>query len=320
MNIFITGGAGFMGSNFLRFMVDKYPHHNIINYDKLTYAGDLKSLDDVKDKKNYRFVEGDVCDFEFLKEVLKDVDCVIHIAAESHVDNSIGNSLIFTMSNTYGTHVLLEASRLNNVKRFVYVSTDEVYGEIEKGSCKEDSCLLPNNPYSASKAGADLIARSYYLTYKLPIIIVRSNNVYGPYQYPEKIISRFVTNLILGKKLPMHGDGSYIRTYFYVKDFARALDLVFEKGKIGEIYNIGTTDEISNIELTRKILKKFNKGEDQIEYVRDRPFNDKRYSIDLTKIKALGWKQEYSFEKGLDEAIEWYKNNRQWWESKVKQS
>src|SRR3989344_2642437 len=313
MNIFVTGGAGFMGSNFIRHIVNKYPQHSIINYDKLTYAGDLKNLEDIKTKKNYKFIHGDVCDFDNLLKLLKGVDCVIHIAAESHVDNSIGNSLIFTKSNTLGTHALLEAARLNNVKRFIYVSTDEVYGEVWKGSCKEDACLLPNNPYSASKAGADLIARSYYLTYKLPIIIVRSNNVYGPYQYPEKIISSFATHLILGKKLPMHGDGSYIRTYFYVKDFVSALELVFERGKIGEIYNIGTDDEISNINLAREILKKFNKGEDQIEYVKDRPFNDKRYSVDLSKIKALGWKQEYPFDKGLDETIKWYKSNKKWW-------
>lgn len=317
MNILITGGAGFMGSNFVRFVVNKYPQHNIINYDKLTYAGDLKNLKDIENKKNYKFVKKDVCDFEFLMKILKDVDCVIHLAAESHVDNSIGNSLIFTRTNTYGTHVLLEAARLNNIKKFVHVSTDEVYGDIEEGSFKEDTILNPNNPYSASKAGAEMVARAYYKTYKLPIMIVRGNNVFGPYQYPEKIISKFITNLLEDKKVPLHGDGSNIRTYIYVEDFSNALDTVFNKGKVGEIYNTGTSDEISNLELTKLILKKLGKDESYIEFVRDRPFNDKRYSIDIEKIKKLGWKQQYSFEQGLDETIEWYKKNKEWWKNKI---
>ena len=317
MNILITGGAGFMGSNFVRFVVNKYPQHNIINYDKLTYAGDLKNLKDIENKKNYKFVKKDVCDFEFLMKILKDVDCVIHLAAESHVDNSIGNSLIFTRTNTYGTHVLLEAARLNNIKKFVHVSTDEVYGDIEEGSFKEDTILNPNNPYSASKAGAEMVARAYYKTYKLPIMIVRGNNVFGPYQYPEKIISKFITNLLEDKKVPLHGDGSNIRTYIYVEDFSNALDTVFNKGKVGEIYNTGTSDEISNLELTKLILKKLGKDESYIEFVRDRPFNDKRYSIDIAKIKKLGWKQQYSFEQGLDKTIEWYKENKDWWKNKI---
>jgi len=317
MNILITGGAGFMGSNFVRFMVKKHPQHNIINYDKLTYAGDLKNLKDIEDKKNYKFIKKDVCDFEFLMRLLKDVDCVIHLAAESHVDNSIGNSLIFTRTNTYGTHVLLEAARLNNIKKFVHVSTDEVYGDIEEGSFKEDTILNPNNPYSASKAGAEMITRAYYKTYKLPIIIIRGNNVFGPYQYPEKIISKFITNLLEDKKVPLHGDGSNIRTYIYVEDFSNALDTVFNKGKVGEIYNTGTSDEISNLEITKLILKKLGKDESYIESVRDRPFNDKRYSIDIAKIKKLGWKQQYSFEQGLDKTIEWYKKNKEWWKNKI---
>ena len=249
--------------------------------------------------------------------ILKDIDCVIHLAAESHVDNSIGNSLIFSMSNTYGTHVLLEASRLNNVKRFIHVSTDEVYGDIEKGSFKEDSILNPNNPYSASKAGGEMIARSYYKTYKLPVIIVRGNNVFGPFQYPEKIIPKFITRLLENKKVPLHGDGSNIRTYIYIKDFLGALDIIFNKGVIGEVYNIGTSDEISNLELTKLILAKLDKDESYIKVVKDRPFNDKRYSIDIKKVKALGWKQQYSFEQGLNETIKWYKKNRDWWKSKI---
>ena len=317
MNILISGGAGFMGSNFVRFMVNKYPKYNFINYDKLTYAADLKNLEDIENKKNYKFVEGDVCDFERLVKLLKGIDCVIHLAAESHVDNSIGNSLIFTMSNTYGTHVLLEAARLNNVKKFLHVSTDEVYGDIEEGSFKEDSILNPNNPYSASKAGAEMIARSYHKTYKMPVIIVRGNNVFGPYQYPEKIIPTFITRLLQNKKTPLHGDGSNIRAYIYVDDFSNALDTVFNKGKFGEIYNIGTSDERSNLEVTKFILNKLGKDESDIEFVKDRLFNDKRYSVDITKIKSLGWKQQHSFEDALNSTIEWYKENKEWWKNKV---
>ena len=317
MNILITGGAGFMGSNFIRFMVNKYPQHNFTNYDKLTYAGDLKNLKDIEVKTNYKFVEADVCNFELLVKILNGVDCVIHLAAESHVDNSIGNSLIFTMSNTYGTHVLLEAARLNNVKRFVHVSTDEVYGDIERGSFKEDSILNPNNPYSASKAGAEMVVRSYYKTYKMPIVMIRGNNVFGPHQYPEKIIPTFITRLLENRKIPLHGNGSNIRTYIYVEDFSNALDTVFNKGEVGEIYNIGTSDEKSNLEITKLILNKLGKDESFIDFVKDRPFNDKRYSVDISKIKSLGWKQQHSFEQGLDETIKWYKENKEWWKNKA---
>ena len=318
MKILITGGAGFMGSNFVRFMLNKYPQHEFINYDKLTYAADLHSLDDVKGKKNYKFVKGDVADFEFLVKFLKNVDCIIHLAAESHVDNSIGNSLIFTMSNTYGTHSLLEAARLNNIKKFIHVSTDEVYGDIEEGSFSENSILSPNNPYSASKAGAEMIARSYSKTYRMPIIIVRSNNVFGPYQYPEKIIPRFITSVLNSRKLPLHGDGSNIRTYIYTEDFSSSLDIVFSKGKDGEIYNIGTDDEISNLKLAKLILRKMKKDESCIDFVKDRPFNDKRYSVNAEKIKSLGWKQQHSFDKSLDKTIKWYTDNKKWWLPKVK--
>jgi len=317
VNILITGGAGFMGSDFVRFMVSKYPKYNFINYDKLTYAADLKNLKDIENKENYKFVVGDVCDFKLLVNILKDIDCVIHLAAESHVDNSIGNSLIFTMSNTYGTHVLLEAARLNNIKKFLHVSTDEVYGDIEEGSFKEDSTLNPNNPYSASKAGAEMIVRSYYKTYKMPIIIVRGNNVFGPRQYPEKIIPAFITRLLENKKIPLHGDGSNIRTYIYVDDFSNALDIVFNNGKLGEIYNIGTSNEKSNLEIAKLILNKLGKDKSYIEFVKDRPFNDKRYSVDITKIKELGWKQQYSFEDALNDTIKWYTDNKEWWKNKV---
>ncbi len=314
MKILITGGAGFIGSNFVRYLVKNYPKYEIINYDKLTYAGNLENLKDIENYPNYKFIRGDVCNFEFLCYILKDIDAIIHFAAESHVDNSYGNSLIFTKSNAYGTHVLLEAARKNNIKKIIHVSTDEVYGDILEGSFKETDKLEPNNPYSASKAAAEMIVRSYYQTYKIPVIMTRGNNVFGPFQYPEKIIPRFVTNLLENKKIPLHGDGSPIRTYIHTEDLCRALDIVFHKGVIGETYNIGTQDEISNLDLTKKILRKMGKDESYIEFVHDRLFNDKRYSIDLSKIISLGWKQECSFDEGLTKTIEWYKDNKTWWE------
>lgn len=313
MKILITGGCGFIGSNVVRHFVTE-TQHEIINFDKLTYAGNPENLRDIEGAKNYRFVQGDVCNFELLRDLLKGVDAIIHLAAESHVDNSVGNSLPFTMSNTYGTHVLLEAARVNDVKRILHVSTDEVYGDILEGSFVEGDKLEPNNPYSASKAAAEMIVRGYYQTYRMPIVMTRGNNVYGPYQYPEKIIPRFVTDLIEGKRVPLHGDGSNIRTYQYVADTVRAIALVFEKGAVGETYNIGTSDEISNLELTRKILKAMGKGEEMIDFVKDRPFNDARYSIDLAKIKALGWKQQVSFDDGLKKTIAWYKEHPEWWQ------
>ena len=316
MKILITGGAGFIGSGFVRFMVNEYPDYEIINYDKLTYAADLRNLDPIKGKKNYRFVKGDICNFKLLMKTLKGVDCIVHLAAESHVDNSIGNSLVFTMSNTYGTHVLLEAARLNKIKRFLHVSTDEVYGDIENGSFDEESVLSPNNPYSASKAGAEMIVRSYQKTYAMPIVIVRGNNVFGPCQYPEKIIPKFITRLITGKKVPLHGNGSNVRTFIFVDDFSSALDIVMKKGVFGEIYNIGTSDEISNLKLAKLLVNRFGKDESFIEYVKDRPFNDKRYSISTAKIRKLGWKKNHKFEDALDETIDWYKKNKEWWQGK----
>lgn len=317
MKMMITGGAGFIGSNFVRYMVNKYPEHDFVNYDKLTYAGNLENLKDMAGRKNYEFIKGDVCDLNLLKEVLKDVDCVFHFAAESHVDNSIGNSLVFTESNTYGTHSLLEAVRATEVEKVIHVSTDEVYGDIEKGSFKEDDKMYPNNPYSASKAAAEMIVRSYYKTYKLPVVITRGNNTIGPYQYPEKIVPRFVTNLMRGKKVPLHGDGSNVRTYIHVDDVCRAEDLLFQKGKPGEAYNIGTDYEVSNLELTKLILQKMEKDDSWIELVKDRPFNDKRYSINTDKIRALGWEPQISFEDALESTVQWYKDNEKWWKDLI---
>ena len=317
MKLLITGGAGFMGSHLVRFMVNNYHGDSIINYDKLTYAADLANLRDIENKKNYKFVKGDICDLDFLVQILKDVDYVIHLAAESHVDNSIGNSLLFTMNNAYGTHVLLEASRLNKIKKFVHVSTDEVYGSIKKGSFSEESILSPTNPYSASKAGAEMVVKSYYNTYKIPVVIMRCNNVFGPNQYPEKIIPKAITKMLIDKKIPLHGDGSYVRTYIYIKDFLNALDTIFNKGVIGETYNTGTSDEISNLGLVKSIITILKKDESCIEFVKDRPFNDERYSVETDKLKKLGWKQQFPFEQSLNETVAWYKENMDWWIKKV---
>jgi len=313
MKILITGGAGFIGSNFVRYMVNKYPEHKFLVFDKLTYAGNLDNLKDIESKENYHFIHGDVCDLNFMVYILKYVDVVFHLAAESHVDNSIGNSLEFTRTNALGTHVILEAARINGVKKFIHVSTDEVYGDIEEGSFSESDKLAPNNPYSASKAAAEMIAQGYLKTYKMPIIMTRGNNTYGPYQYPEKIVPKFVCNLIQGKKVPIHGSGLHIRSYIHVHDVCRALDTIFQKGEIGEIYNIGTAFELPNIELTKLILKKMGKDESFIEHIEDGPFNDTRYSIDLRKIEALGWKPEIEFEQGINETIQWYIDNPGWW-------
>lgn len=318
MRILITGGAGFIGSNFTRYMVNKYPQHHFIVYDKITYAGNLNNLKDLSDKKNYEFIQGDVCDLSFLIHLLKNIDVVFHLAAESHVDNSIGNSLEFNKSNSYGTHVLLEACRFNNIKKFIHVSTDEVYGDIMEGSFKEDEKLSPNNPYSATKAAAEMIVRGYLITYKLPIIITRGNNVYGPYQYPEKIIPKFICQLLENKKVTLHGKGGNVRKYIYVDDVCKALDIIFTNGKIGEIYNIGTDYELSNIEIAKVLIEKLGKDESYIEIIADRPFNDRRYSLHLDKISSLGWKPEISLEEGINKTINWYKNNAWWWTDVLK--
>jgi len=313
MKILVTGGAGFIGSNFLNFFVRKYPNYEIINFDKLTYAGNLKNTKEIENCKNYRFIKGDVCDLNFLVELLRDCDAVIHFAAESHVDNSIGNSLIFTQSNILGTHALLEAARVSKIEKFLHISTDEVYGDILEGSFDESHKLSLTNPYSASKAAAEMMVNSYIKTYKLPILIYRANNNYGPLQYPEKIIPKFATNILQGKKLPLHNPKP-IRTYLHVLDSAKAVDIIFHRGTIGEVYNVGTNDELSNIEVTQKILKYFGKDESWVESVKDRPFNDLRYSVDFSRIKKLGWRQEIDFETGLIETLKWYEENQDWWQ------
>ena len=314
MKILITGGAGFIGSNFIHFLLDNYDDQ-IINIDKLTYAGNLDNLGDISSNNNYEFYQGDILDKKFIKKVFdKSIDYVVNFAAETHVDRSIENSNQFIKTNVEGTQVLLDRALECNIKNFVQISTDEVYGSINKGKFNENNKLKPNNPYSASKASADLLLKAYHNTYNLPVNITRSSNNYGPYQYPEKLIPLFITNIMQDKKIPLYGDGENIRDWIYVKDNCKAIDLVMRKGKRGEIYNIGANNEKSNIEITKAILKIMNKSEDIIKYVEDRPGHDYRYALNSKKIKEeLGWKTKISFNKGLRKTISWYQNNKEWW-------
>ena len=313
MKVLITGGCGFIGTNFIKYWLEKYPNDEIINLDKLTYAGNPDNLKDIEDNPKYTFVKGDICDRKIVDKVMKDKDIVFNFAAESHVDNSIKGPLVFTESNVLGTHVLLESAKQNNIKKFIHISTDEVYGSVKEGSFSETDILKPNSPYSAAKAAAEMIVRAYNVTFKLPVIITRSSNNYGPYQYPEKVIPLFVTNLIENKKVPLYGTGMNVRDWIYVMDNCEAVDFVSKNGEIGEIYNIGGGNEIPNIELTNSILKEMDKDETYIEYVEDRLAHDFRYSLTCNKIHKLGWKPRFNFETALKETVQWYKDNEEWW-------
>ncbi|MBU4451132.1 MAG: dTDP-glucose 4,6-dehydratase [Actinobacteria bacterium] len=312
----ITGGAGFIGSNFIRYMVRKSNGYKIINLDKLTYAGNLENLKGIEDIKNYRFIKGDICDRDLVENIFSSnkIDGVVNFAAESHVDRSITDPGVFIQTDVYGVFVLLEAATKYKSKVFLQISTDEVYGSIEKGSFSEDDTLAPNSPYSASKTGAEMIVRSFFKTYQTPILVTRTSNNFGPYQYPEKIIPLFVTNLIDGKKVPLYGDGMNVRDWIYVSDNCIALDMVLHKGKIGEVYNIGAGNEKPNVWITKKILEILEKPETMIEPVADRLGHDRRYSVDCSKIeKELGWKPEVDFEEALHRTVRWYVNNEKWW-------
>lgn len=314
--LLVTGGAGFIGSNFIHYIVRKYNEYKIINLDKLTYAGNLENLKDIEDIKNHRFIKGDICDRDLVEDIFSGnkIDAVVNFAAESHVDRSITDPGVFIQTDVYGVFVLLEAATKYKSKVFLQISTDEVYGSIEKGSFSEDDPLAPNSPYSASKSGAEMIVRSFFKTYKTPILVTRTSNNFGPYQYPEKIIPLFVTNLIDGKKVPLYGDGMNVRDWIYVSDNCIALDMVLHKGKIGEVYNIGAGNEKPNAWITRKILEILEKPETMIEPVADRLGHDRRYSIDCSKIKKeLGWKPEVDFEEALNRTVRWYVNNEKWW-------
>jgi len=314
MKILITGGAGFIGSNFIHYLLENYDDQ-IINIDKLTYAGNLDNLRNISSAKNHKFYQGDIISKDFIEEVFdKSVDYVVNFAAETHVDRSIDNSNKFIKTNVEGTQVLLDRALECDIKNFVQISTDEVYGSIKKGKFNENNMLNPNNPYAASKAGADFLVKSYNNTYNLPVNITRSSNNYGPYQYPEKLIPLFITNIMQDKKLPLYGDGKNIRDWIYVKDNCRAIDLIMRKGKNGEIYNIGANNEKTNLEITKAILKIMNKDESMIRYVKDRPGHDYRYALNNEKIKSeLEWQPRISFNKGLIKTIKWYQNNKKWW-------
>lgn len=316
MKLLITGGCGFIGSNFIRYMLKKYRSYKIINLDKLTYCGCKDNLKDIENDKRYTFVKGDICDTGLVDKLAKDCDAILNFAAESHVDRSINDASDFIRTNVQGVQVLLGAAKGKKVKRFIQISTDEVYGSVNRGSFKETSLLHPNSPYAASKAAGDHLALAYYATFKLPVIITRSSNNFGPYQFPEKVIPLFITNLLEGKPVPLYGDGMNVRDWLYVTDNCRAIDMVLHKGKIGEIYNIGGAYEIPNIKLTRIILKLLKRSDSMIKYVPDRLGHDRRYSLDSTKIRGLGWKPGKGFSEAIEETVDWYKNNKKWWRNK----
>ena len=317
MKLLVTGGAGFIGSNFIHYWLKNHPGDKIVNLDILTYSGNLENLSDVENNPNYKFIRGDICNPDQVKQAMEQVDTVVHFAAESHVDRSIFDPSLFVKTNVLGTQVLLEAALSQNIKRFHHISTDEVFGALDLDSDErfnENTKYDPRSPYSASKASADHIVRAYFHTYNLPVTISNCTNNFGPYHYPEKIIPLFITNLMEGKKIPIYGDGKYIRDWIFVDDHNRGIELVLEKGKIGETYLIGAESEMSNIDLAAKILKLMGKDESYIEYVKDRPGHDRRYAIDPSKIKnELGFKPEFSFDEALEKTVNWYKQNRNWW-------
>lgn len=315
--ILVTGGAGFIGNCFIRHMLQKYSNYKIINLDALTYAGNLENLYDVKDNPNYEFVNGDICDKDLVTQIVSGVDMIVNFAAETHVDRSITGPEIFIETNIKGTMTLLQAAKEFNIERYLQVSTDEVYGTLgDTGYFTETTPLAPNSPYSASKAGADMLVRAYYETYKVPTLITRCSNNYGPYQYPEKLIPFFISRLLRGEKVPVYGDGLNVRDWLYVYDHCAAIDAVLHKGRVGEVYNIGGHNEKTNLEITHLILDAMNQDESSIEYVQDRLGHDRRYAISNDKITSeLGWKPSVTFEEGILLTIDWYLNNKSWMES-----
>ena len=317
MRLLVTGGAGFIGSCFVRHILNKYPSYQVVNLDALTYCGNIQNLDDIKENPNYTFIHGNICDKNLVREIISGVDCVVNFAAESHVDNSIKNPGIFIETNVQGTLNLLQASYEAKIERFLQVSTDEVYGTLGKtGYFYETTPLAPNSPYSASKAGADMLVRAYHETYGLFTLNTRCSNNYGPYQYPEKLIPFFISKLLKNEKVPVYCDGLNVRDWLYVYDHCEAIDVVLHNGKSGEVYNIGGHNEKTNMEITKLILDAMGKNESSIEYVADRLGHDRRYAISNDKItKELGWKPSITFEEGIKLTIEWYLNNKEWMKS-----
>lgn len=319
MKILVTGGSGFIGSNFIRYMLSKHSDIKIVNLDLLTYAGRLENLQNVEDDPRYRFIHGDIRKRETVEPLIKEKpDFIVNFAAETHVDRSILEAGSFILTDAYGTYILLDAARKFNVQRFIHISTDEVYGSKEKGSFDETDILNPSSPYSASKAASDHIALSFHKTYGLSVVVTRSSNNYGPFQYPEKLIPKLTIRAINSQTLPIYGDGRQIRNWLHVKDNCEAVDLLASKGKAGEIYNIASEEERMNIEVARTILKILEKPESLIKPVPDRPGHDRRYSLDVEKTKKLGWKPKIRFTEGLEKTVHWYLNNEWWWRTLTK--
>jgi dTDP-glucose 4,6-dehydratase len=313
MKLFVTGGAGFIGSNYVRYVLD-HTDDEVTVYDALTYAGNLSTLKDVDDDPRYRFVKGNICDPGTLEDAMVGHDAVVHFAAESHVDRSIAGPDDFINTNCFGTNIVMDTARRLEMGRVIHIGTDEVYGSVEQGSSKETDPLEPRSPYSASKAGSDLIALSYHHTYGLPVTVTRCTNNFGPWQYPEKALPVWVTNLLDGRKLPLYGDGLNERDWLYVDDHCSAVELVRTKGAPGEIYNIGANNETPNRVIVDKVLTLLGQGDDMIEYVTDRLGHDRRYSVDITKVTELGWRKERTLDEALEATVNWYKQNRWWWE------
>jgi len=317
-NILVTGGCGFIGSHFVHHLLETNSDCNIFNLDSLSYAGDLDRLKDIEHDSRYHFIQADLRKIEDIEEVLSHrIDTVVHLAAESHVDNSIKDPFVFEEVNVRGTLNLLSCSRKHKLERFIHISTDEVYGEIEKGKFTEDSQLAPNSPYSASKAAGDFFVRSYIRTFNFPAIIIRPSNNYGPWQYPEKFIPVAISSVLANKKIPVYAQGLNCREWLYVKDCVKGIALIMEKGKIGEIYNLGSSKEMRNIDLAKEMLKILKKPDDFIDFIEDRPGHDFRYCLDSSKVNNLGWSPQTDFETGLGTTVEWYKNKRTWTESKL---
>lgn len=315
--LLVTGGAGFIGSNFIHYLVNNYPEAKIINLDLLTYAGNSSNLTAIADNPNYTFIQGDIADPNLVNQIAPKVNYIVNFAAESHVDRSIEDPSIFVRTNVMGTQVLLDAAKKYGIERYLQISTDEVYGSLgPTGYFTEDTPLAPNSPYSATKTGADLLVRSYYETYGLPVLITRCSNNYGPYQFPEKLIPYFIKRLLNNQTVPVYGDGLNVRDWLHVEDHCTAIDTVLQHGKPGEVYNIGGNNEKSNIEITKLVLEGLGKPESMIEYVKDRLGHDRRYAIDSSKIQQqLGWAPKITFEEGIRQTISWYLENREWWEN-----
>jgi dTDP-glucose 4,6-dehydratase len=313
MKLLVTGGCGFIGSNFIRLVLAEHPEDSVVNLDKLTYAGNRANLADVQHDARYSFVHGDIGDAKLVRDVVRGLDAVVNFAAPSHVDRSILDPDEFLKTNVLGVHVLLEAVRELRIPRFVHISTDEVYGSIAEGAAREDSPVRPSNPYSAAKAGGDLLALACWHTHRVPVVITRSSNNFGPYQYPEKVIPLFVTNALDDEPLPLYGDGGQVRDWLYVLDNCAAIDLVLRRGREGEVYNIGGAHEAANLALTREILRLVGKPESLIKPVIDRPGHDRRYALDATKVRELGWTLRHPFASALEATVRWYREHEAWW-------